>query len=242
MSFKDSILKILPSIGKDNKPNRDIWLKNTLKQIPSGLKILDVGAGELQYKHLCSHLDYTSQDFCEYDGKGDNKGIQVNTFDTSKIDIVSDITNIPLPDNSFDAIMCTEVLEHVPDPIRAFEEMNRLLKVDGYLVITAPFASSTHFSPYHFSTGFNRYFYEYILKNNYKIVELSPNGNFFGYIAQEIIRLPKMSEQYLGKKPNVLYLFVLFLSLYVLNSLGKNDNKSSEVLCYGYHLFARKIR
>jgi len=49
-----------------------------------------------------------------------------------------DIHNIPFGDNAFDCLVCTEVLEHVLSPLRALEEMNRVLKSDGFLVLSVP--------------------------------------------------------------------------------------------------------
>ncbi len=86
-------------------------------------------------------------DFGEYDGKGDGEALQIGEFDYGKLDIISDITSIPAPDSSFDAIMCIEVLEHLPDPIKAIQEFYRLLKPNGHLLITAPFCSLTLFFP-----------------------------------------------------------------------------------------------
>lgn len=58
-------------VGLTNYPNLTDWVKNELINIDDGKKILDAGAGELRYKKYCKHLNYVSQDFCEYDGKGD---------------------------------------------------------------------------------------------------------------------------------------------------------------------------
>jgi len=117
-------------VGTTNESARVKWIEETLKKIPEGLTILDAGAGELQFKKFCSHLKYIAQDFGQYSGDGEI-GLQTGTWDNSKLDIVSDIVSIPLPDHSLDAIMCTEVLEHIPDPVRAIKEFNRLVKPGG---------------------------------------------------------------------------------------------------------------
>ena len=147
------------SIGRSNLANREKWLEEILRKIPKGLTILDAGAGELRYKKFCSHLNYVSQDFGEYNGNGDGFGMQTGEWDQTRIDILCDIINIPVMDNSYDAIMCIEVFEHLPDPVKAINEFSRILKPNGYLIITAPFISLTHFAPFHFATGFNKYFY-----------------------------------------------------------------------------------
>ncbi len=143
-----------------NEENRKEWIKKQLLSLTQGASILDAGAGQLRWKKTCSHLKYTSQDFCQYDGIGNRKGIQNQTFDTSRIDIVSDITAIPVESGSFNAVLCSEVLEHLPYPEMALKEFSRVLCGGGVLILTAPFCSLTHMAPYHFCTGFNKYWYE----------------------------------------------------------------------------------
>lgn len=227
-------------VGTTNESSRIAWIEKSLKKIPAGLTILDVGAGESQFKKFCGHLKYIAQDFGKYDGSS-TMGLQMDKWDNSKLDIVSDITTIPLPDNSVDAIMCTEVLEHVPDPLTAIKEFNRLIKPGGYLLITAPFVSLTHFAPYHFATGLSRFFYEkHLPDNGFEITELQHNGNFFEFVAQETRRIKSTAIKYAGKKLNIFERIYLHLTLYTLQRLSKKDKGSSELLCYGIHVFARK--
>ena len=229
------------SIGRSNLANREKWLEEILRKIPKGLTILDAGASELRYKKFCSHLNYVSQDFGEYNGNGDGFGMQTGEWDQTRIDILCDIINIPVMDNSYDAIMCIEVFEHLPDPVKAINEFSRILKPNGYLIITAPFISLTHFAPFHFATGFNKYFYRHHLsKFNFNIIEEIPNGNFYESIAQEIRRVNFVVKTYSGKKLNIWDKFVIFLTLNLLEKYEKYDINSSDILNYGYHILAIK--
>jgi len=70
MIIKTLVKKITKNEFSTNKETRDKFIKETLEKIPKGARILDAGAGELRNKKLCTHLNYVSQDFCQYDGKG----------------------------------------------------------------------------------------------------------------------------------------------------------------------------
>jgi ubiquinone/menaquinone biosynthesis C-methylase UbiE len=233
--------RLLTHVGTRNESERASWVKQALAKIPAGARILDAGAGEQPYKSFCSHLRYVAQDFARYDGMGNGKGLQTGSWNQSSLDIVCDITAIPEPDASYDAVLCLEVLEHLPEPLLALGELSRLLKPGGQLILTAPFCSLTHFAPYHFITGFSIYFYRHHLPLlGLEIMEAIPNGNYFEYLAQELRRLPQVAEQYANekvKKPELLLIGVL---LRMLDRFSRKDNGSSNLLNYGYHLLARK--
>ena len=235
-----SIINKYINIGLRPESFREEWLKKTLEKIPAGLTILDAGAGESQFKQFCSHLKYISQDFGEYDGSGE-VGLQMGKWDVSKIDIKSDITAIPLDNNAVDAILCTEVFEHIPDPLAALREFQRLLKPGGYLVITVPFMSITHFAPYHFSTGFNRFYFEKHLPDmGFSISDLYLGGNYFDCLAVELRRIRGVANKYAGKKLSIWNKIIIHLNMLLLQKLSKRDHGSSELLNCGVFVLARK--
>ncbi len=222
-----------------NQEGRDRWLEHVLASLPEGWRLLDAGAGELRNKTLCSHLAYVSQDVCQYEGKGDEQGLQTGTWDTSQIDLVCDVVSIPEPEGSFDAILCSEVFEHLPDPLRALQEFGRLLKPGGKLIVTAPFASLVHFAPHHYATGFSRYWYQYHLPQaNFEIQELTANGDWFSYLKQEIGRLPGMARRYGDWRWPLAYVLVGIARIYF--GLRKASQESQDVACFGWHCIAIK--
>lgn len=223
-----------------NEERRIEWVKSTLKSIPAGLKLLDAGAGEQQYRKYCSHLQYVSQDFAAYVPENVDEGLQMEKWDYGKLDIVSDILNIPVESASFDVILCTEVFEHIPEPAGAVTEFARILKPGGELIITAPFCSMTHFAPYHYYTGFNKYFYQYHLdKNGFRITEMTPSGNYFDYMSQETGRLPHMIQRN-GKNLSWFQKWVLNKAKEISEREANNGADTAELMSFGWHVRAVK--
>jgi SAM-dependent methyltransferase len=148
---------------------RDAWVKARAATLPKGSWVLDVGAGASKYRPYFAHCRYETQDFCQYQG---------NLVKYAEpIKYICDITAIPLPDQSLDVILCTEVIEHVPDPMAVLKEFARLLKPGGRLFLTAPLLSALHMEPYHFYGGFTHYWYRHWLpRRGFSLDEITPVG------------------------------------------------------------------
>lgn len=232
----------LLNYGTYNEKIRESWIHDRLAEVPAGSLLLDAGAGDQHHRKDCEHLQYVSHDFAQYDGKGNSAGLQTGSYDYGDLDIISDIISIPREDSTFDAILCTEVLEHVPNPELAIKELSRLLKNEGQLILTAPFCSLTHFAPYHFITGFNLYWYKTILpKYNLNILSIGAYGNYFEYLAQEIHRLPSIIQTYC-QAPTMSEKEALAMSTFIemLARYGQTGQASWQLLNYGFMILAEK--
>lgn len=224
-----------------NSESREEWVIKHLVSLPDGLTLLDAGAGEQKYRKYCGHLNYISQDFCQYKPNQDQHGLHGEKWDYSHIDIESDITCIPLEDNSVDVILCTDVFEHLSNPVLAVKEFARLLKTSGKLILAAPFCSLTHMAPYYFQNGFSEYWYkEHLNANGLDIIEMECNGNFFKWLMQELVRVPYMAKLYSGMNIDKARLKNVYNTIRLLDDLSQNDIESAEILCFGHFVVAEK--
>ncbi len=171
-----------------NLVNIDRWVRAQAAGLPAGSRVLDVGAGACPYRALFAHCDYRTQDLAPL------KGEQLRQGRYGQIDYVGDATAIPAPDAEFDAILCTEVLEHLPEPIRVIHEMGRLLKPGGVLLLTAPLGSGIHQEPYHFYGGYTPFWYRrFLAEAGFETIEVEANAGFFRFFGQEAIRFLQLS-------------------------------------------------
>ena len=98
---------------------------------------MDFGCGTKPYRTFFQVEEYVGVDF-------ENPG---HPHDNEQIDIFYDGKNIPLPDGYFDSVLSSEVFEHVFNIDEVLAEINRVMKSDGKLLITCPFAWNEHEVP-----------------------------------------------------------------------------------------------
>lgn len=166
-----------------NLVNRDKWVAKMAAQLPKGSRILDVGAGSCPYRPLFEHCEYRAQDFTGLTGD------QLRHGGYGQIDYICDASAIPVEDYSFDAVLCTEMLEHVPDPLTVLRELARVLRSGGKLMLTAPLGSGIHQEPHHYYGGFTPYWYQRFLNEvGFLDIQVEPNGGSFKFFSQESLR------------------------------------------------------
>ncbi len=91
--------------------------------------------GDPRYRHM-----FAPDSVARYD--------VINPVPGPQVTLIGDIQGCPqIADASYDVIVCTQVLEHVPNPFLAAEELCRILKPGGVLLLTAPAAFPYHRDP-----------------------------------------------------------------------------------------------
>ena len=97
--------------------------------------VLDAGAGKSPYGHWFDHARYELADV-----------VQVKD-PVRPLDYLCDLADIPVEDARFDRILCSQVLEHIPDPARVLAEFYRVLKPGGRIFLSAPLFYEEHQKP-----------------------------------------------------------------------------------------------
>jgi ubiquinone/menaquinone biosynthesis C-methylase UbiE len=184
-----------------NVVRRDRWIAEQAARLASGTRVLDVGAGSCPYRRLFAHCKYSAQDLAPLH----HDQLRFGAYGT--IDYRCDATAIPVPDASFDAVLCTEMLEHHPEPIKVVREIARILTSGGRLILTAPLGSGIHQEPYHYYGGYTPFWYEKFLEEaGFEEVHIEPNAGTLRHCAQECIRLAQMTRPFALRMPWVVEL------------------------------------
>lgn len=103
---------------------------------------------------------------------------------------INDIQNmLDVPSSHYDGALCLEVLEHVPEPILALQEIHRILKPGGVLVLTLPHLSRLHDEPHDYYR-FTVYGLRFILERaGFEVLEIERKGGLFSFLGHQVSTL-----------------------------------------------------
>jgi SAM-dependent methyltransferase len=151
------------------------FMRHAAERLPPGSRVADVGAGDAPYREIFDHVQYYTVDWENSPHQGGQQ-----------VDLTASADAIPVPDESFDAVLLTQVLEHVPEPARVITELHRVLSPGGWLFLTAPLAWELHELPF----DFYRYTgpgLEFLLgQAGFTDIAVTPRSDSFRALAQLI--------------------------------------------------------
>jgi len=136
--------------------------------------VLDYGCGRKPYQSLFTADSYIGADI-------ENEG---HSHAQEDIDIYFDGKHLPVENESFDCVFSSEVFEHIFDPDESLQEIYRILKPGGKILMSVPFVWNEHEIPNDYAR-YSSYGFPYLLKKNgFEILEIHKTGNFVRVIIQ----------------------------------------------------------
>ncbi len=201
------------NINSITRLNLDLNLKKYIKKYANGV-ILDVGSSLSPYKKIIKYEKYLSLDI-------DSK---------NNPDIVSDIHNIKWESDYFDTVIATEVLEHLENPKIALDEIYRILKKNGHVILTTRFFYPYHPQPkdyYRFTKDSLNFLF-----NKFEDIKIISHGNRLHILWQIINNNKNISCGRIQK------IFNIFLN--VLNPFFAIINFKDDFFPLGFIVIAKK--
>jgi SAM-dependent methyltransferase len=146
--------------------------------VPAGARVLDLGAGDAPYRELFDHAEYLTSDWANSPHPGGREA-----------DIIGPADSLPVRDREFALVLCTQVLEHVPEPALVLSECFRVLEPGGFLALTAPLLWELHEEPYDYYRFTEHGLRHLLTSAGFSAVEVSPRGRAPSAIAQLLLNL-----------------------------------------------------
>ncbi|WP_395752818.1 class I SAM-dependent methyltransferase [Prosthecobacter sp.] len=163
--------------------------REAIPALHSGMQVLDAGSGRLKEQVmreelLASGATLHTLDFCAGPG----------------VDFVGDVSDLPFKEGSYDAVICTQVLEHVKSPPKTVSELVRVLKPGGMLYLTAPQSAPLHNLPWHFFNPTKLGIQMLLEDLGMEVVKIKPQGCHFSQLATVLhFTVPVLQQSSLPK-------------------------------------------
>ena len=225
--FKKKTLSALSSLGIMSKTTRKNF-ERYLEKYRSNGRVLDVGSGTGAY--FAFFPNRTTVDIAPHEG----------------VDVVADAHELSkhFTEGEFDVVLCIEALEHFYHPHKAVEEMSRVLKRGGTLILSTRFMFPLHEVPHDYFR-FTEYGLKHLLRD-FDILEFHRDGNTIETLAILYERIGYQCDT-LWFKPLKLFWFLearfLFLFTRVLTAEYGDINQQNRVpniMTSGYFVVAQK--
>jgi SAM-dependent methyltransferase len=150
----------------------DEFLFRFVATLPRGSMVLDIGGTREKQRGRF---------------RTDPFGLRVTTVNISgerHPDIVADAASLPIADGVFDAAICSEVLEHVPEPDRILREAHRVLRSGGKLFICVPFLHRIHADPEDYGRYTDTFWQRHLSASGFDVAYMERQGGYWAVLTE----------------------------------------------------------
>jgi len=205
--------------------------------------VLDIGGWDFYETAIKKGISYESWTVVDSDK---SHLLQTNQHRVNFVH--GDGCKLKFKNNTFDTILCIQVLEHVFDPIELVKESARVLKIGSYGIFMVPQTGNLHGVPYHYQNFTKYWIIEVCKRIDVELVEIIPAGGAWRTHASRLLHtifqiLGHPSYTYKKKKRNLIFyllspfsLIYIFVNLFIclIFSLGDIEEEANN------HIFVFK--
>jgi SAM-dependent methyltransferase len=185
-----------------------------------GARVLDAGAGEGRHAAF-----FPRQRYC-----GVDLAIGDDSWDYRRLDVVADVSALPMAAGCFEAAISIVTLEHLPDPASALAEIARVLKPGGRLLLVVPQEWEVHQAPHDYFR-FTRYGVRRMLeKAGFVGLHVLAAGGYFRLLSRRLLNGLRFFHG-IWIAPAVLLLAPPALLLPALDFLDRDRNFTLGYVC-----------
>jgi SAM-dependent methyltransferase len=145
--------------------------------LPSGGLVLDLGGNRIAKRGL---FDIERYDLCV---------VYANLSAAKSPHVQAEAEHLPFKGEKFDAVVCSELLEHVLEPAAVLSEIHRVLRKDGTLLMCVPFLNRIHGDPYDYGRYTDYYWLRTLQGLGFSEIVIEKQGLFWSVLADMLREL-----------------------------------------------------
>jgi SAM-dependent methyltransferase len=211
------------------------------RHLRKGDVVYDVGCGTKPFASALASLEVA------YVGIDMDNGF----YGPGAVDIMGVADALPVRDGVADAVLSSQVIEHLPDPEEALREAHRVLKPGGFLFISFPLLFPLHAAPYDFFRYTEHGFAAMCARRGFAIVEVHEMGGYWYMLSVFGDRYANTFDRSIVKRLRLVPIlsFPAHALLWVLHTLegaayaavGKNVRGARRTWAVNYVYVARRL-
>lgn len=164
-----------PALFNSSRWHLDRWVAEAGRVgTDKSFRVLDAGAGTAPYRKHFQHVTYETADFGEVDKE------------YSHLDYTCRLEQLPMADETYDLVLCSQVLEHISEPLAVLREIRRVLKPCGQAWLSAPLFYQEHESPYDYYRYTQFAWRHLAAEAGFEVVSLEWLEGYYGTISYQL--------------------------------------------------------
>jgi SAM-dependent methyltransferase len=148
------------------------FVRSLAASLPAGTRLLDAAAAGAPYRELFAHCRYVTADWAHSPHPA-----------AGTSDVLGSLEALAIADAAFDAVLCTQALEHLADPLAALCELRRVTRPGGRLFLSAPLAWELHEEPHDYYRYTAHGLRHLLTAAGYEVESIVPRNGAFTTLA-----------------------------------------------------------